>query len=280
MDLQKNKISNKTYNIITYNIAGNKPTYNLYNIVNILKQLDVDVICLQEVFLDIQFANQMRLEPNRATQAHAIAHYLNYPFCIFGQTLKDKCYGIAIISRLPIINSERVELPNGSLTRTIKNKLTRMPGAKEPRLALCATISPNSPNSNSNANDNLIIICTHFGLYNDTDIDIEIAKIPISIINNYISDPKFAGLPCILAGDLNFKPDNIMRMWLAEEWIVPIKNTNTYFDKEIENIGKEIDYIAIRPNNKFVILNQSVVINDLTLITSDHLPLIATISML
>ena len=278
MNLQINKISNKTYNIVTYNIAGNKPSFNLYNIVNVLKPLNADVICLQEVCLDVDFFNKMRLEPNRSTQAHAIAHYLGYQYCIFGQTLKDKYYGIAIISKLPIVYIERVDLPRGSLTQTTTNQTNipiRMPGAKEPRLALCAIISPIPENADSN----FIVICTHFGLYNSHDIETEIAKMPISIISNYINHPKFADMPTILAGDLNIEPDNNMLSWLAEEWIIPVKNTNTFIDKDVPNIEKEIDYIATRHNNKIVMSTQNVVINEITKYSSDHFPLVASISM-
>jgi len=271
-------LSNKTYNIVTYNIAGNKPTFNLFNIVNILKPLNADIICLQEVCLDVEFLNRMRLEPNRSTQAHAIAHFLGYPYCIFGQTLKDKYYGIAIISRLPIIYSERVDLPHGSLTQSTLNIdgiPLRMPGAKEPRLALCAIVAPMP----SNPNDNFMILCTHFGLYNSQDIESEVAKLPISIISNYVNQSNYNDMRIILAGDLNIEPNNRMLSWLSNEWNIPIKNTITFVDQAIPNIQKEIDYIATKPNNKIIITNQFVVINELSKYASDHFPLITTISM-
>jgi len=93
--------------IVTYNVhkcVGVDRRLNAARIVSVLKEINADIIALQEV-LCIQGRD------SQSDQAHFIAGELGFNYCM-GQNrrLKDGIYGNVVLSRLPLLGSENHDI--------------------------------------------------------------------------------------------------------------------------------------------------------------------------
>ena len=89
-------------------------------IADVLKEIDADVVALQEVVGMDEAAREHN-------QVHAIAEELGFDFCIGeNRRLRGSAYGNAVLSRLPIISNHNHDLtcrryePRGCLEVTVK----------------------------------------------------------------------------------------------------------------------------------------------------------------
>ena len=92
--------------IVTYNVhkcRGMDGRTHVRRVARVLKQIDGDIVALQEVFAS---------EEGRQSQVEIIAAELGF-HVVFGRTryLKNRPYGNAILSRWPILSSSRFHLP-------------------------------------------------------------------------------------------------------------------------------------------------------------------------
>ena len=92
--------------IVTYNVhkcRGMDGRTHVHRVAHVLKQIDGDIVALQEVFAS---------EHGRQSQVEVIAAELGFHVA-FGRTryLKGRPYGNAILSRWPILSSSRLHLP-------------------------------------------------------------------------------------------------------------------------------------------------------------------------
>src|SRR5262245_60298479 len=95
------------FRIVTYNVhkcVGLDRRLNPARIVRVLKEIDADVVALQEVHC-IQGRN------SEDDQAHFIARELGFHYCM-GHTrkLKGGIYGNLVLSRLPLLSSENHDI--------------------------------------------------------------------------------------------------------------------------------------------------------------------------
>jgi endonuclease/exonuclease/phosphatase family metal-dependent hydrolase len=238
--------------IVTYNIAGNHKGFRLEPIAQVLRGLDADVICLQEV---AAHSNTEHL-----TQAHALAALLRMN-CCFAQTLTSKTvFGNAILSHCPLRPAKEIELPRGSLTRDDE---TRMPGQKERRIALALVVSP----VQARPELDFICICTHFGLYNTRESQPAEEKSPclepVRQIDAFVTQANRRQTPAILAGDLNVERGSTIMNSLAHNW--NLHETGNTFKT------KKIDWILDRGGGVWRMRSQIA----LTFDASDHFPIVA-----
>jgi endonuclease/exonuclease/phosphatase family metal-dependent hydrolase len=95
------------FRIVTYNVhkcVGMDRRLNPARIVSVLKEIDADIVALQEVHC-VQGRN------HEDDQAHFIARELGFEYCM-GHTrnLKGGIYGNLVLSRLPLLGSENHDI--------------------------------------------------------------------------------------------------------------------------------------------------------------------------
>jgi endonuclease/exonuclease/phosphatase family metal-dependent hydrolase len=181
--------------VATYNIASLAKSLTGKNTVKngfakaraVLLSSRADVICLQEVGGKRDGSNQAQL----------LADALGMN-CLFQQSDNTTkiIYGIAILSRFPVISGHTIPLPKGSAK---KDSGDRQSGAKELRTALAVKISPTS-------GAEFRCICTHFGIYNSADTNAGASLGPVQAIEKLLASAVNPTMPAILAGGLNAQP--------------------------------------------------------------------------
>lgn len=187
--------------VVTYNIADFQTGFSVAKITDVLRSLNADVICLQEV-KGISLEN---------TDAHAIALELRM-FCVFAQARQDKSFGNAILSHWPLHSVQTIKLPPGS---EMKDDGSRMPGCdQQQRIALAAVVCP----SRDFPARDFIVICAHFGVYNKDDVASGDLRLPVQLIWDFVKTRK--AYPAILVGDFNVKPGSPILQELDKNWNV------------------------------------------------------------
>ncbi len=261
--------------VVTYNIAnlakGKKDINVLDNIIDILRECQADVICLQEVGI-----------ANGQNQAALIAKQLDMDFHFEQASLRHQeqgyiythkgitknqgmIYGNAVLGKksLHMKPIMPVRMSRGSL---VKDNGERMSGADEGRVATAVII-----HSNSNPRSEIICISTHLAKHNSYDKKNGSSLIPVSKITEAFAYKN--SLPSILAGDLNVTPTSPTIKYLSRHGWQNIPSDNTRADE-----GIKIDYIMPR-NSKHIELkplrHQKVITTTKTQQSSDHLPLVA-----
>lgn len=238
--------------IITYNIAGNQARFNYSKILAVLRSVDADVICLQEVSgTDLDH-----------TQAHALARDLRLS-CLFGQAHQRRYpFGNAILSRFPLSSATRIDLPRGSLKRDNGNP---MPGQKERRLALAATVSP----FKERPKFDFIVISVHMGIYNSEDLRGPPALRPGELISRFVNDKQRKHMPALLCGDFNTQRGSTVLGRLDLNW--------NFYESDSTMRRMKIDFICDRQRGLWKMAERHSVLSDeQTDTASDHRPLIAT----
>eukprot|EP00927_Polykrikos_kofoidii_P047877 TRINITY_DN42161_c0_g1_i1.p1 TRINITY_DN42161_c0_g1~~TRINITY_DN42161_c0_g1_i1.p1 ORF type:complete len:480 (-),score=54.47 TRINITY_DN42161_c0_g1_i1:16-1455(-) len=236
--------------VVTYNIAGRHAGFSVQKIVDVLRSVEADVVCLQEV-------NGSSLE---RTDAHAIAAALRMS-CTFAQGPEDIVFGNAILSRWPLGSTEIIELPCGSAT---KADGSRMPGSRERRVALTAVVCPPC---DVTCRD-FIIICTHFGIYNEFDLASPESLEPVRRIHSFLKLHR--STPALLAGDLNAQPGSSVLKELDKNW-----NIHKQYDEVVTCGNIKIDYILDRGRGVWKMGLQYALSMEETQHASDHCPLVA-----
>ncbi|MBI0401558.1 endonuclease/exonuclease/phosphatase family protein [Cyclobacterium marinum] len=118
-------------------------------------------------------------------------------------------------------------------------------------------------------------ITTHFD-YLETVGSIAARKASVGVIEEtYVDGEK--QIPTILTGDLNATPkSDVLDLLKQRGWV------NTDFGKALYTVPsispvKQIDYVLVRPENRWKIIDVNVIEEDLA---SDHLPLLMTLELL
>lgn len=166
-------------------------------------------------------------------------------FGLYGKSINYKkgYYGIGLLSRYPIIRSERVLLPNK--------------GKAEQRSILIADIE--LPTGKI-----ITIASTHLEVSSE-EIRIE----QVNFINKLMKKNPY---PVILAGDMNAKPDSPEMGKLREKWL---DCTNREFTYSTVKPSIKIDYIYARPIQDAELLETERITRYPGL--SDHFPVKSTI---
>lgn len=201
-----------------------------------------DIVALQEC--DWNTARERAPHQNGVKFINELAHETGM-FGLYGKAIdyRGGYYGVGILSRYPIVRSERVFLPN--------------PENKEQRVMLVADIE--LPDGRI-----LTFVCTH----------LEVSSSGCRLEQVEFIDGRLSGKgPYILAGDMNAAPDSDEMRYLCRNW----KNlTDDVFTYSSSRPSVKIDYIYGKPADAIRLVSARV--DDKTRL-SDHFPVISEIAL-
>lgn len=224
-----------TLRVMAYNIKhgrGNDGKVDLERAAAVIEASDPDVVTLQEI-------DEVCGRSGSIDEATWLGERLGME-PLFGAFMAydGGRYGMAMLSRLPILEWENHVLP---------------PGA-EPRSALAARLRLADGSE-------LVVVGIH--LYANEEQRLAQAKKLMEIFARETA-------PVILAGDFNSRPGSPVMELLGCEWMNPDKGEDRFtFDSE--NPDREIDYILYRPVNRLEVLWLDVLDEQMA---SDHRPLV------
>lgn len=229
--------------ILSYNLRFGELA-SLEEIAGFINSQDADLVALQEV--DVLTYRERAEHQNGKNFISELA-YRTRMLSAYGKTIhyKGGYYGIGVLSKYPIVKSERILLPYP-------------PGSKEQRAYLVNTIElPDGKLIN--------FVCTHLEYTNKQGVrEIQVEAINQDLLNR--------GLPTILCGDFNARPDSKeikegMKAWkeVSAEGPTVLGNNPT----------SKIDYIFCYPTAAWTAVAAEIPQVSL----SDHLPLTATLRL-
>jgi endonuclease/exonuclease/phosphatase family metal-dependent hydrolase len=155
-------------------------------------------------------------------------------------------YGMAVLSKLPFVSHQNHRLPDGL----------------EPRTALAAIIRL------ANSSEEIVVVGIH--LYATEEERYAQASRLIEILRDETR-------PVVLAGDFNSTPDSdVIELFRQAGWHIPDKGED-HLTFRSDNPNKEIDYIMVRPVERFEIEMLDVIDEPLV---SDHRPVLLQLRLL
>ena len=218
--------------LITYNLRfGELASMN--DIGKALAQINPDIVFLQEC--DWGTYRKRAPKQNGVKFINVLANETGL-FGLYGKSINymGGYYGIGILSRYPIISSQRILLPND--------------GKTEQRSALVAEVELPSGKI-------IALVCTHLEV-KSSDMRIAQVKYLNKILKSYDT--------IIMGGDMNAEPESEEMRILRKTW----KDlTNSEFTFSTSEPSMKIDYIYARPVSKVNLISTSIVKN---VILSDH----------
>lgn len=226
-----------TLTVMAYNIRHGEGTdgeIDLRRIADVIDAQQPDLVTLQEVDRRtdrVDGDDQARTLGSLTGMNHAFGPFMDYD---------DGEYGMAVLSRWPIVSVTNERLPDGA----------------EPRTALKVRVR--SPETDRE----LVIVGIHF--YRDADERLAQAD---RLIESLADETR----PVILAGDFNSTPDDDVIDRFAGEWDILSKGRDRLTFPSTDP-QREIDYIMVRPARRFYALEHRVLDEPLA---SDHRPLVA-----
>jgi endonuclease/exonuclease/phosphatase family metal-dependent hydrolase len=231
--------------VLSFNIFHGATTLNNYDlnkIAEVIKDADPDFVALQEVDY-----NTLR------NGKHDLVSELGYKLkmvSLFGRSMyfNGGEYGLGILSKHTFSKTRCVPLPG-------------TPGS-EPRSALeIITVLPSG--------DTIAFACTHFDHQKENDRIAQAEKINMEFTSS--------GLPVILAGDLNAKPESAPIIMLEKLWLPTYDILNPVPTFPSSRPSVKIDYVTLYPKEKWVTLKSEVICDS---IASDHCALLVTVELL
>lgn len=230
-----------TYNIHHANPPSKPDLIDLPAIAKVIIESKADIVGLQELDVHTERSGKDLDQAAELGKLTGMQHYF-----VKGIDYQGGEYGIAILSRFPIIKSDSLRLP-------MKEGI-----GGEPRVLAVITIEPARGKQITFAN-------THMDLKPETRV------LQARAIVDYLSDIQS---PVIFCGDLNAKPGSD-----------PVKIFDEHFTRSsIENgltipqinPRSEIDFIMFKPSNRFKILKHEVINEPYA---SDHLPVLVELEL-
>ena len=225
-----------TIRVLTYNIhhgEGMDDSLDLERIAALIREVDPDLVALQEV-------DSVTARTNSVNQAAELGR-LTGMNPVFGSFMPydGGAYGMAILSRWPIVESTNIRLPDG----------------EEPRTGLTVTVA--SPESERR----LRFVGIHFYRTEEERLA------QVKSLEDAVGEP---AVPMIWAGDFNSTPESEVMQYLATNWTILEKGEDrlTFSSYEPE---REIDFVLVRPNSSFSLLGQRVLDEP---VASDHRPVV------
>ena len=235
--------------VVTYNVhscVGLDGRLSPSRIARVLAQCDADVIALQE--LDVR-----RKRTGGIDQAQEIARHLDAEFTLFHPaiTRADEQYGDAILSRLPLRLVRAALLPGEQVRAGL-----------EPRGAIWAAVDVDGRE--------VQIVNTHLGLLKEERRQ----QIDALLGSQWLGHSQCSG-PAVLCGDFNFLPGSASHRQITagfrdcQESLPGYRPRKTWFSPLPL---ARIDHVFMR--GELEVTKVEVIRNQLTSVTSDHLPLV------
>lgn len=231
--------SKPTLRILTYNIRhgeGMDRQLDLDRTAEVIKHLNPHVVFLQEV-------DKITNRTNQVDQSKKLGELTNM-FSVFGKFMDYDGgeYGMAVLSRFPFKETRNHVVPPGV----------------EPRSALTVSIDVDG--------EEVIFCGIHF--YRTAEERYAQAKKVVEIFRDETS-------PVILGGDFNSTPDSEVMNLLNQHWFIPEKGVD-HFTFPSDSADKEIDYILLRPQERFEVISIQVITEPMA---SDHRPVLLEVKL-
>jgi endonuclease/exonuclease/phosphatase family metal-dependent hydrolase len=230
----------QTLTVLTYNIrhgAGNDDIVDLSRAAAVINALSPDIVTLQEVDSAVD-------RTDNVDQATVLGRLTGMQ-SVFGAFFdyQGGRYGMAILSKLPIVGHENHRLPDGL----------------EPRAALATSIR-----AGESSEDVVAVVGIH--LYATAQERYAQAARLIEILRDETA-------PVILAGDFN---SEVIDLFRQAGWNIPDKGEDKLTFASDDPV-REIDYIMLRPLERFEIVELDVIDEPLV---SDHRPVLLRFRLL
>ena len=234
--------------ILAYNVKhglGMDGQVDLERIASVIRSLEPDIVTLQEI-------DSVTTRTGLEDQAARLGE-LTGMRALFGGFMdyRGGRYGMAMLSRYPVVEWENHRLPDGA----------------EPRSALAARVELLRPGYGQAPQ--VVVVGVH--LYANAAERLAQATRLVELF----ADEE---VPVVLAGDFNSIPDSKVIRLLEDVggWQRPAKEGQAFtFPSEIPD--REIDFIMFRPGNRFVVREHRVVPETLA---SDHRPVLLELELL
>jgi len=229
-------VAQTTIRVAAYNIKhglGMDSVIDLERVADVLRPLDADVITFQEIDRGVERSGRVDQANRLGALLGMTAHFGDFMPYQGGE------YGMAVLSRIPVLGVENHRLPDG----------------EEPRTALEVVVLPSA------TGPPVSVVGIHF--YRTP----EERRAQADSLSALLKDREH---PVILAGDFNSRRgDIVMRALRDEEWMIVDKSgsPDTY---PSDVPAREIDFYMLRPGSAFEIVEHYVVEESLA---SDHRPL-------
>ncbi len=234
-----------TLKVMTFNIFHGGATmdndYDMDVIANVIRNERPDLVALQEVDFHTRRAKGYDVAAELGVRCKMAP--------LFGRTMDYDGgeYGIAVLSRFPILESRTVNLPHKA--------------DEEPRIALMVKVAVAE-------GDTIWFISTHFG-YKYEEIQMQQAE----KINEVVSKLRF---PVILGGDLNAEPGSRPITYLENTWMKTYDPANPGLTFPSDGAVKKIDFIMCYPRDRWSLISHKVIQNGEA---SDHFAFVATVQL-
>jgi endonuclease/exonuclease/phosphatase family metal-dependent hydrolase len=220
--------------VATYNIRhgrGMDEVVDLQRTAAALTALGADVIGLQEVDREVRRSggvDEAAVLGTRTGMAHAFGAFMPY---------QGGEYGLAILTRFPILRAESLRLPDGN----------------EPRVALLAELElPNGAR--------VLAVNVHFDWVESDSFRIRQVEALAAVLDT-------VSLPIILLGDFNDVPSSrTMQRWRTRFATIEKPSADRFTFSSVRP-EKEIDHILVAPRGAWESLSTRVVTDTMT---SDH----------
>lgn len=235
-------VAQATLRVAVYNVKhglGMDSVIDLERVAEVLRPLDADVITLQEIDRGVERSGGVDQARRLGELLGMTAHFGDFMPYQGGE------YGMAVLSRLPVIGVTNHRLPDGD----------------EPRSALEVRVEV-GPEGRSAS-----VVGVH--LYRTPEERLAQA----TALDDALKD---AGHPVILAGDFNSRRgDRILRFLESADWFVlDKKGPADTFPSDAP--AREIDFVMLRPASAFEVVEHRVVDER---VASDHRPLFAVLRL-
>ncbi|KAA2245847.1 endonuclease [Chitinophaga agrisoli] len=229
-----------SYNIHHANPPSRKDFIDLDAIAKVINQQHPDFVALQEV--DVHTGRSGR----NVHEAEALAAATGmHAFFAKGIPYDGGDYGIAVLSREPILEGHAYQLPSAPELKG------------EPRALCTVTVNRNGRR--------MLMASTHLDVTRpDTNRLLQVRAIA-GILSK-------AGMPVILAGDFNAKPGSPAIQVLDSAFTRTCDSCP--FTIPVEHPNRTIDLVAFKPAGAFKVLDHQAIPERYA---SDHLPVIATL---
>ena len=222
-----------TLRILAYNIhhaEGMDEVIDLHRIADLIREVNPDLVALQEV-------DSVVTRTNGVDQAAELGRLTGLT-PVFGRFMayQGGAYGMALLSRLDILDSDNLRLPDGDEPRTSVSATVQTPGGRQFRFS---------------------------GIHFYRTEEERLAQ--AMKLEDYLAD---GGLPEILAGDFNSEPGGAVMNYLGERWTTLSKGEDNLTFSSFDPV-REIDFVLVRPADAFEVLQHRLLDDP---VMSDHRP--------
>ena len=236
-----------TLRVAAYNIrhgAGMDDRVDLSRAADVLRALDADVITLQEVDRGVERTDRVDQATVLGAMLGMRAHFGGFMPYQGGE------YGMAVLSRLPVVGVRNIRLPDGA----------------EPRTALEVRVVAGGASA---AVESRVVSVVGIHLY----MTPEERRAQADTLTAQLADVRH---PIILAGDFNSRRgDVVLNSLIPDGWLVLDKQgpPGTYPADAPE---REINFVMLRPGEAFEVIEHRVIAEPLA---SDHRPLLVVLRL-